>query len=103
MCVHGVQIEKLDLHAKKTIAMVVVGLDNIHDVLLSTSTFAGSKFPKLQIQVKKGEVDTTRRLKHLDLVVVWALREFKVGMVNLPPMNNGIQPLYLDNIKNLQH
>ena len=49
MCVQGVQVEKLDLHAKKTIAMVVMGLDNIHDVLLSISTFAGSKFPELQI------------------------------------------------------
>lgn len=94
-------MEKLTESSKKTIAMVAMGLKNLHDVLANVSMHAANEYPELHIRLKKGEVKAERRYKHLDLVVLWALRDFKIGILNPPPPIDGVQQSFLDNIKKL--
>ena len=93
-------MKTLSKSSKKTIAMVVMGFEKIHKVLPCISEFASKTFPKLFINSKKEEIDLGRGLKHLDLVVVWALNNFKVGIINTPSMSDGPQ-LFLENVKKL--
>lgn len=87
--------------SKKAIAMVVMGLGKTHEILPKISEFASKNFPELFLNTRKEEIDRGRRFQHLDLVVAWALKEFKVGIINAPPMSDGPQLLFLDNIKKL--
>lgn len=98
----GIQVKTLSESSKKTIAMVVMGLGKMHEVLPLISEFAGKTFPELFIDSrKKEEINLGKRLKHLDLVVVWALKNFKVGIINAPPASDGPQQLFLENVKKL--
>jgi hypothetical protein len=42
------------------------------------------------------------RMEHLDRVVAWPLKEFKVGIVDLPAVEkDGVQNLFLQNVRKL--
>lgn len=100
--IQGIQLKTLSETSKKTLAMVLMDLGKVHEVLPNISAFASKTFPQLGIKTKKDEPDQgKKRLEHLDIVVTWALKEFKVGIINPPPLKNGIQQLYLENIKKL--
>jgi hypothetical protein len=50
----------------------------------------------------KEENNGNTRMEHLDQVVAWAWKEFKVGIVNLPTVEkDGVQNLFLHNVKKL--
>lgn len=74
--VQGMHVQELTKNSKKTIAMVAMGLSNLHDVLGNVFMYATNEYSKLHIRLKKGEVKAVRRYKHLDLVVLWAFRDF---------------------------
>jgi hypothetical protein len=41
-------------------------------------------------------------MEHLDLMVAWALKEFKIGIVDLLAMEkDGVQNIFLQNVKKL--
>ena len=94
-------MQKLTESSKKTIAMVAMRLSNLHDVLANVSMYATKEYLELHIRLKKGEVEAERQYKHLDLVVLWALKDFKIDILNPPPPIDGVQQLFLDNIKEL--
>ncbi len=90
------------LSAKKTIAMVAMDLDNVHDVVSNISKFVATIFVDLFNHKGKEENNGNTRMEHLDQVVVWALKEFRVGIVDLPTMEkDGVQNLFLQNVKKL--
>jgi hypothetical protein len=100
--IQGIQLKTFSETSKKTLAMVLMDLGKVHEVLPNIYAFASKTFPQLGIKTKKDEPDQgKKRLEHLDIVVTWALKEFKVGIINPPPLKNGIQQLYLENIKKL--
>ncbi len=63
--------------------MVVMDLDNVHDVVSNISKFATTIFADLFNHKGKEEKNDNTRMEHLDWVVAWPLREFKVGIVDL--------------------
>ena len=99
--VHRMQVQKLTEISKKIVAMVAMELNNLHDVLANVSIYAANEYSELHIWLKKEKIETERRYKHLDLVVLRALRDFKIGIPNLPPPIDGVKQLFLDNIKKL--
>ena len=68
--------------------MVILKLNNIHDVLANVFMYATNQFPESHIQFKKREFEAERWHKHLDFVVLWALREFKIGILNPFPLSD---------------
>jgi hypothetical protein len=98
----GVCFENLSASAKKTIAMVAMDLDNVHDVVSNISKFAATIFADLFNHKGKEENNGNTRMEHLDRVVAWALKEFKVGIVDLPTVEkDGVQNLFLQNVRKL--
>jgi hypothetical protein len=75
--------ENLSVNAKKIIAMVIMDLDNVHDVVSNISKFVATIFANLFNHKGKEENNGNTRMEHLDQVVAWALKEFKVGIVDL--------------------
>jgi hypothetical protein len=63
--------------------MVAMDLDNVHDVVSNISKFVATIFVDLINRKGKEENNDNTRMEHLDLVVAWALKEFKVGIVDL--------------------
>ena len=83
--IHEIQSKTLSETSKKTLAMVLMGLGKVHEVLPNIYAFASKTFPQLGIKTKKDEPDQgKKRLEHLDIVVTWAMKEFKVGIINPP-------------------
>ncbi len=98
----GVCFENHLVSAKKTIAMVAMDLDNVHDVVSKISKFAATIFADLFNHKGKEENNGNTRMEHLDRVVAWALKEFRVGIVDLPAVEkDGVQNLFLQNVKKL--
>ncbi len=76
--------------------MVAMDLDNVHDVVSNISKFAAMIFADLFNHKGKEEDNGNARMEHLDQVVAWALKEFKVGIVDLPTVEkDGVQNLFL--------
>ena len=44
--------------------MVAMGLNNLRDVFTNVSMYAANEYPKLHIQLKKGEVEAERIIKN---------------------------------------
>jgi hypothetical protein len=102
LLLQGVCFENLSASAKKTIAMVAMDLDNVHDVVSNISKFAATIFADLFNHKGKEEKNGNTRMEHLDRVVAWALKEFKVGIVDLPAVEkDGVQNLFLQNVRKL--
>ncbi len=66
--------------------MVAMDLDNVHDVVSNISKFATTIFADLFNHKRKGKNNGNTRMEHLDRVVAQALKEFKVGIVDLHAM-----------------
>jgi hypothetical protein len=62
--------------------MVAMDLDNVYDVMSNISKFATTNFSDL-FNHKGKENNGNTRMEHLNRVVAWALKEFKVGIVDL--------------------
>ena len=67
--------------AKKVIAMHVMGVTNLHEVLLGVSTLVTQVRPK-GVKRKRGLTPHEQRLEDLDIVVQWALQG-RVTLVDL--------------------
>jgi hypothetical protein len=62
----GVCFENLLVSAKKTIAMVTMDLDNVHDMLSNISKFVATIFADLFNHKGKEENNGNTRMEHLD-------------------------------------
>jgi len=72
------------------------GFGQCHDVVLNISKFATMIFVDLFNHKGKEENNGNTRMEHLDRVVAWALKEFKVGIVDLHVVEkDGVQNLFL--------
>lgn len=69
-------------------------------VLPQVSEFASKKFPELFSKAKKEEIDLGGDWSS-SICGGLGLKEFKVGIINAPPMSDGPQLVSLDNIKKL--
>jgi hypothetical protein len=58
--------EDLSVSAKKTIAMVPMDLDNVHDVVSNISKFIATIFANLFNHKGKEENNDNTRMEHLD-------------------------------------
>jgi len=65
----GICFENLSASAKKTIAMVAMDLDNVHDVVSNISKFAATIFANLFNHKRKEKNNGNTRMEHLDRVV----------------------------------
>ncbi len=74
LLLQGVCFENLLVSAKKTIAMVPMDLDNVHDMVLNISKFVAMTFADLFNHKGKEEKSGNIRMEHLDQVVAWALK-----------------------------
>ncbi len=82
--------------------MVAMDLDNVHDVVSNISKFAVTNFADLFNYKGKEENNGNMRMEHSDRVVAWALKKFKVGIVDVPAMEkDGVQNLFFQNVKKL--
>jgi len=71
--------------------MVAMDLDNVHDVVSNIFKFAATIFVELFNHKGKEKNNGNTRMEHLDRVVAWVLKEFKVGIVDLHAMKDGVQ------------
>ncbi len=102
LLLQGVCFENLSVSAKKTIAMVIMDLDNVHDVVSNISKFVVTIFVDLFRHKGKEENNGNTKMEHLDRVVAWALKEFKVEIVDLLAVEKDeVQILLLQNVKKL--
>jgi hypothetical protein len=69
--------------------MVAMDLDNVYDVLSNISKFAATFFANLFNHKGKEENNGNMKMEHLDRMVAWALKEFKVGIVDLHAVEKG--------------
>ncbi len=65
----GVCFENRLVSAKKTIAMVTMDLDNVHDMVSNISKFVATIFADLFNHKGKEENNGNTRMEHLDWVV----------------------------------
>jgi hypothetical protein len=71
-------------------------LDNVHDMVLNISKFVATIFVDLFNPKGKEENNDNTKMEHLNLVLTWALKEFKVRIVDLPAMEkDGVQNMLL--------
>jgi hypothetical protein len=66
LLLQGVCFENLLVNAKKTIAMVVMDLDNVHDVVSNISKFSAMIFANLFNHKGKEKNNGNMRMEHLD-------------------------------------
>jgi hypothetical protein len=66
LLLQGVCFENLSVSAKKTIAMVVMDLDNVHDMVSNISKFVATIFVNLFNHKGKEENNGNTRMEHLD-------------------------------------
>ncbi len=66
LMLQGVCFENLLVSAKKTIAMVTMDLDNVHDMLSNISKFVATIFADLFNHKGKEENNGNTRMEHLD-------------------------------------
>jgi hypothetical protein len=76
------------------IVVVVMELENVHDVLQTPQSLLLTTLLNIALP-------HARRLRSLDLVMVWTLEEFKVGIANSLTVIEDLQQLFLENIKKL--
>jgi hypothetical protein len=76
------------------IVVVVMELENVHDVLQTPQSLLLTTLLNIALP-------HARRLRYLDLVMVWTLEEFKVGIANSLTVIEDLQQLFLENIKKL--
>jgi hypothetical protein len=84
------------LLAKKVIIMHVMGVKNIHEVLLEVSPLAMQMRP----WGVKQRIGLTQHLRDLDMVVEWALRG-QVTLINIVDKGGNIINLHSDNVKGM--
>jgi hypothetical protein len=54
--------------------MVIMDLDNVHDVVSNISKFVATIFVDLFNHKRTKENNDNKKMEHLDLVVAWALK-----------------------------
>jgi hypothetical protein len=84
LLLQGVCLGNLLVIAQKTIVMITMDLDNVHDLVSNISKFVTTIFVDLFNRKGKEENLDNMIMENLDLVVAWALKEFKVGIVDFP-------------------
>jgi len=62
----GICFENLSINAKKTIAMVTLDLDNVHDMVSNISKFVATIFADLFNHKGKEENNGKTKMEHLD-------------------------------------
>jgi hypothetical protein len=87
-------VKNLVGNSKKMIVVVVMELENVHDVLQTPQSLLLTTLLNIALP-------HARRLRYLDLVMVWTLEEFKVGIANSLTVIEDLQQLFLENIKKL--
>ncbi len=66
LLLQGICFENLSINAKKTIAMVTLDLDNVHDMVSNISKFVATIFADLFNHKGKEENNGNTKMEHLD-------------------------------------